>query len=98
MRASERCRTNDPNVMLHEHVYFSKWWQVASYKILFLKVVFFLLYVTRVASIYMYVEGTRTCIGAIGAIVYRSNVIVLAVFAHPPEVRKSKQVPSMHRS
>ena len=45
----------------------------------------------------MYVEGTRTCIGAIGAIVYRSNVIVLAVFAHPPEVRKSKQVPSMHR-
>ena len=55
MRASERCRTNDPNVMLHEHVYFSKWWRVASYKILFLKVLFFLLYVTRVTSVYMYV-------------------------------------------
>ena len=97
MRASERCRTNDPNDCMNMFIFPNGGkWQVTT--ILFLKVVFFLLYVTRVASVYMYVEGTRTCIGAIGAIVYRSNVIVLAVFAHPPEVRKSKQVPSMHRS
>jgi hypothetical protein len=67
MRASERCRTNDPNDCMNMFIFPNGGkWQVTT--ILFLKVVFFLLYVTKVASVYMYVCRRYTYVLALLAL------------------------------